>query len=197
MYSPAAIENAPPRSPARPASRTTPAGGLAPESPRIRETLVTRPSLMPNTAARALASPDVAVVVLLGWRLGEAPRPSASLQHRGQPSRDAGSQRATLGGSPRGHEGRVGRWRHDSSLEQVSARCEAGATAGAPAGPKLSLQARERGAQWRNCPQGRVRLRRARAYTRPKPMDRPMPRARDLSGSRAFRDERGVCAQFR
>ena len=197
MYSPAAIENAPPRSPARPASRTTPAGGLAPESPRIRETLVTRPSLMPNTAARAL--PPLMSRWWCSWVGGSEKLRglvrafSIAASHPGTP----GVSERLLAEARRGHEGRVGRWRHDSSLEQVSARCEAGATAGAPAGPKLSLQARERGAQWRNCPQGRVRLRRARAYTRPKPMDRPMPRARDLSGSRAFRDERGVCAQFR
>ena len=34
--------------------RTTPAGGFAPERPRMSEILVTRPSLMPKTAARAL-----------------------------------------------------------------------------------------------------------------------------------------------
>src|SRR5487761_667692 len=52
-YSPAAMEKAPPTSPASPARRTTPAWGWAPAMPRMRETLVTRPSLIPNTAARA------------------------------------------------------------------------------------------------------------------------------------------------
>ncbi len=52
-YSPAAMENAPATSPARPARRTTPAAGWAPATPRMRETLVSRPSLTPKTAARA------------------------------------------------------------------------------------------------------------------------------------------------
>src|SRR3954453_8657602 len=53
LYSPAAIETAPAMSPARPASRTTPGAGSAPATPRIRPTFDTRPSLTPNTAARA------------------------------------------------------------------------------------------------------------------------------------------------
>ena len=63
-YSPAAIETAPAMRPARPARRTTPAAGSAPATPRISETFDTRPSLTPNTAARADAALDVAVVVL-------------------------------------------------------------------------------------------------------------------------------------
>src|SRR5207237_5189562 len=51
--SPAAIEKAPATRPASPASLTTPAAGPAPATPRMSETLVSRPSLMPNTAARA------------------------------------------------------------------------------------------------------------------------------------------------
>src|SRR5487761_1428472 len=51
--SPAAMEKAPATRPARPASRTTLAAGGAPATPRISETFVTSPSLMPNTAARA------------------------------------------------------------------------------------------------------------------------------------------------
>ena len=51
-YSPEAIEKAPATSPAMPARRTTPVAGFAPAKPRISETLVTRPSLMPKTAAR-------------------------------------------------------------------------------------------------------------------------------------------------
>ena len=52
-YSPAAMEKDPAISPATPARRTNEAPGLAPATPRTRETLVTRPSLIPKTAARA------------------------------------------------------------------------------------------------------------------------------------------------
>ena len=64
LYSPAAIEIAPDTSPARPASRTTAGAGSAPATPRISPMLDTSPSLTPNTAARADAALDVAVVVL-------------------------------------------------------------------------------------------------------------------------------------
>ncbi len=53
MYSPAAIEKAPAIRPAMPARRTAPAEAWAPAMPRMRATLETRPSLTPNTAARA------------------------------------------------------------------------------------------------------------------------------------------------
>src|SRR5436305_3254669 len=55
-YSPAAIEKAPAIHPASPASRTYcgPLDAAAPATPRMRETLLTSPSLMPNTAARAV-----------------------------------------------------------------------------------------------------------------------------------------------
>ena len=52
-YSPAAMEKEPAISPATPARRTNDPPGLAPATPRTRETLVTSPSLMPKTAARA------------------------------------------------------------------------------------------------------------------------------------------------
>ena len=52
-YSPVAIEKDPATRPARPARRTTVPVGWAPATPRMRATLVTRPSLMPKTAARA------------------------------------------------------------------------------------------------------------------------------------------------
>ena len=53
-FSPAAMEKAPATRPATPAKRTTPPAGWAPAMPKINETLVTRPSLTPKTAARAL-----------------------------------------------------------------------------------------------------------------------------------------------
>ena len=52
-YSPEAMEKAPPTSPAIPARRTDPAEAWAPAMPRMRDTLDTRPSLIPKTAARA------------------------------------------------------------------------------------------------------------------------------------------------
>ena len=52
-YSPAAMEKEPAISPATPARRTIEPPGFAPAMPRTRETLVTSPSLMPKTAARA------------------------------------------------------------------------------------------------------------------------------------------------
>ena len=52
-YSPAAMEKEPAIRPATPARRTMEPPGLAPAMPRTRETLVTRPSLTPKTAARA------------------------------------------------------------------------------------------------------------------------------------------------
>ncbi len=52
-YSPAAMEKEPAMSPATPARRTIEPPGLAPAMPRTSETLVTRPSLTPKTAARA------------------------------------------------------------------------------------------------------------------------------------------------
>ena len=52
-YSPAAIDTAPPMSPASPARRTSAGAGLAPAKPRTMATLDTSPSLTPNTAARA------------------------------------------------------------------------------------------------------------------------------------------------
>ena len=52
-YSPAAMEKDPATRPAMPASRTIDAPELAPAMPRTNDTLVTRPSLMPKTAARA------------------------------------------------------------------------------------------------------------------------------------------------
>src|SRR5262245_44933890 len=54
MYSPTAIEHAPATRLARPASRTTEGSADAPTTPRISAMLVTRPSLMPSTAARAV-----------------------------------------------------------------------------------------------------------------------------------------------
>ena len=52
-YSPAAMEKEPATRPATPARRTIEPPGLAPAMPRTRETLVTSPSLIPKTAARA------------------------------------------------------------------------------------------------------------------------------------------------
>ena len=52
MYSPAAIDTAPARSPAKPATRTNDAWVEAPAKPRMSATFETRPSLTPNTAAR-------------------------------------------------------------------------------------------------------------------------------------------------
>src|SRR5580700_3174036 len=52
-YSPAAMEKEPAIRPATPARRTIDPPGLAPAIPNTRETLVTRPSLTPKTAARA------------------------------------------------------------------------------------------------------------------------------------------------
>ncbi len=56
-YSPEAMENEPAIRPATPARRTIDPPGLAPAIPRTNETFVTRPSLIPNTAARALPLP--------------------------------------------------------------------------------------------------------------------------------------------
>src|SRR5579872_6656786 len=53
MYSPAAIEKAPPSSPARPARRTKLPPAEAPAMPRTSEVFETSPSLTPKTAARA------------------------------------------------------------------------------------------------------------------------------------------------
>ena len=53
IHSPDAMENAPAMSTAIPARRTTLGPALAPAKPRINDTLVTSPSLTPNTAARA------------------------------------------------------------------------------------------------------------------------------------------------
>ena len=64
-YSPAAMEKDPATRPAMPASRTIDPPGLAPAMPRTRDTLVTRPSLMPKTAALRTAAPHVTVVVHL------------------------------------------------------------------------------------------------------------------------------------
>ncbi len=52
-YSPDAIEIAPANSPVMPANRTREGSVLAPAKPRINATFETRPSLTPNTAARA------------------------------------------------------------------------------------------------------------------------------------------------
>ena len=57
-YSPAAIEKAPATSPARPVRRTTAPLGWAAATPTMSETLVTSPSLMPKTAARATPGQD-------------------------------------------------------------------------------------------------------------------------------------------
>ena len=54
MYSPDAMEKEPAISPATPARRTIAPPGLAPATPSTKETLVTSPSLIPKTAARAL-----------------------------------------------------------------------------------------------------------------------------------------------
>src|SRR6266705_2936909 len=54
MYSPTAIEQAPATRLASPARRTTEGSADAPTTPRIRAMFVTRPSLMPSTAARAV-----------------------------------------------------------------------------------------------------------------------------------------------
>ena len=56
-YSPEAMEKEPATRPATPASRTMEPPGLAPAMPRTRDTFVTSPSLMPNTAARAPPPP--------------------------------------------------------------------------------------------------------------------------------------------
>jgi len=53
MYSPTAIEHAPATRLASPARRTTD-GSADAATPRIRAMFVTRPSLMPSTAARAV-----------------------------------------------------------------------------------------------------------------------------------------------
>ena len=52
--------------------------GWAPATPRISETLVTSPSLMPNTAARAPPDADVAVVVDLGTASARSRPPGTS-----------------------------------------------------------------------------------------------------------------------
>ena len=52
-HSPAAIEMPPATAPAKPASRTTELAAPDPANPKISDTLDTRPSLAPNTAARA------------------------------------------------------------------------------------------------------------------------------------------------
>ena len=53
-YSPAAIEMAPASRPDTPARRTNDGSVLAPAMPRMSATLDTSPSLIPNTAARAV-----------------------------------------------------------------------------------------------------------------------------------------------
>src|SRR3954451_2198465 len=53
-YSPAAIESAPARRPAAPVMRMVRGSATAPDTPMIRLVFDTRPSLMPNTAARRL-----------------------------------------------------------------------------------------------------------------------------------------------
>src|SRR5258708_11787347 len=53
MYSPTALESAPATRLAKPASRTMCGSDCAPATPRMSATWVTRPSLMPSTAARA------------------------------------------------------------------------------------------------------------------------------------------------
>jgi hypothetical protein len=53
MYSPAAIENAPPTSPASPASATAELLDEAPATPAISAKLETRPSIIPNTVGRS------------------------------------------------------------------------------------------------------------------------------------------------
>ena len=68
-YSPDAMEKAPATSPAMPANRTTAPPGWAPAKPKMSDTLVTSPSLTPNTAARAPPPCDAAVMVVPGVQL--------------------------------------------------------------------------------------------------------------------------------
>lgn len=53
MYSPAAIEQAPAASPARPVSTTAPLEAAPPTTPVISAKLETSPSIAPNTAGRS------------------------------------------------------------------------------------------------------------------------------------------------
>ena len=52
-YSPAAMENAPAARPARPVSTIVFCASPPPPTPAMRDTLVTRPSMAPNTAGRS------------------------------------------------------------------------------------------------------------------------------------------------
>ena len=53
MYSPAAMDSAPPIRPATPASTTKCRLSLPPPTPSISDALLTRPSLAPSTPARS------------------------------------------------------------------------------------------------------------------------------------------------
>src|SRR5437773_504238 len=104
-YSPVAIENAPAASPARPVSTRSWREPPPPPTPAISETLVTRPSIAPNTAGRSQppatsrcwcprSSPwDCAAAVMVSnLRAGpDGPgRGGASAQGLGGPDRQAG-----------------------------------------------------------------------------------------------------------
>ena len=60
-HSPAAIDSAPATREADPARRTSAAEALAPATAKMRQTLVTSPSLTPSTAARALPFATAAI----------------------------------------------------------------------------------------------------------------------------------------
>ena len=146
-YSPAAIEKAPPKSPARPASRTTPAGGLAPESPRIKEMFVTSPSLMPNTAARTFLL-DVAVVVLLSRPFGETVGLAPGTENPDEPSGETGGPRAYR------WDAAGARGRSDDRTTYLFGAPGRPArkpvpNSGSPRGAERSLAAREHGRGWR------------------------------------------------
>src|SRR5580658_10260621 len=98
VHSPDAMEKAPAMSNAIPARRTTLGPASAPAMPRINDTLVTRPSATPNTAARApppwmlrwwwshmWTSP---APLLLGWA-SDARRPNSRGTRARPSSRDA------------------------------------------------------------------------------------------------------------
>ena len=86
IHSPDAIENAPATSPATPASSTMLLLLVPPATPMTSEKFDTRPSFMPNTAARS-APPTLGAVAALGrgdatarrgcpaWRRWCGPRP--------------------------------------------------------------------------------------------------------------------------
>ena len=81
MYSPAAIEKAPARSPAMPDRRMIEVSEVAPAMPMTSERLLTRPSDAPKTIARSVPAPprcQFSAFVISATLAATRPRRSAS-----------------------------------------------------------------------------------------------------------------------